>query len=119
MTDFADPPRRFVLSRAKGSRLPEGAVSVARPTRWGNPWKAEVVDGVGWCCTDTRYQLITEARDRRHAHEMAVAAFRHSLTQDPGLVEDARAKLRGRNLACWCASDMPCHADVWLEIANG
>ena len=27
-------------------------------------------------------------------------------------------ELRGKNLACWCALDKPCHADVLLEIAN-
>lgn len=29
-----------------------------------------------------------------------------------------RAELAGRDLACWCALDQPCHADVLLEIAN-
>jgi len=29
---------RIQLSRAKGWRLPAGAVSVARPTKWGNPF---------------------------------------------------------------------------------
>jgi hypothetical protein len=26
--------------------------------------------------------------------------------------------LRGKNLACWCGPDQPCHADVLLEMAN-
>jgi hypothetical protein len=26
--------------------------------------------------------------------------------------------LRGKNLACWCPLDAPCHADVLLELAN-
>lgn len=26
--------------------------------------------------------------------------------------------LRGKNLACWCPLDQPCHADVLLELAN-
>jgi hypothetical protein len=26
--------------------------------------------------------------------------------------------LRGKNLACWCPPDEPCHADVLLELAN-
>jgi hypothetical protein len=26
--------------------------------------------------------------------------------------------LRGRDLACWCPLDQPCHADVLLELAN-
>jgi hypothetical protein len=32
-------PERIQLKRTRGWRLPEGAVSVARPTRWGNPWR--------------------------------------------------------------------------------
>jgi hypothetical protein len=28
------------------------------------------------------------------------------------------APLRGINLACWCALDAPCHADVLLRMAN-
>jgi hypothetical protein len=27
-------------------------------------------------------------------------------------------RLRGRNLACTCPLDQPCHADVLLELAN-
>ena len=29
-----------------------------------------------------------------------------------------RAELRGKDLSCWCAPDLPCHADVLLELAN-
>lgn len=29
------------------------------------------------------------------------------------------AELAGRDLACWCPLDQPCHADVLLELANG
>jgi hypothetical protein len=28
------------------------------------------------------------------------------------------ASLAGRDLACWCPLDKPCHADVLLELAN-
>jgi hypothetical protein len=43
----------------------------------------------------------------------------------PGLEAEARAELRGKNLACWCplvdenGEPVPCHADILLEIANG
>ena len=33
-------------------------------------------------------------------------------------VSEIRAELRGKNLACWCRLDQPCHGDVLLEIAN-
>ena len=28
------------------------------------------------------------------------------------------SEIIGKDLACWCAIDEPCHADVLLEIAN-
>jgi hypothetical protein len=30
-----------------------------------------------------------------------------------------RDELAGKDLACWCPLDQPCHADVLLEMANG
>jgi hypothetical protein len=34
-------PHRIRLSRRKGWRKPEGAIVVARPTRWGNPFSVQ------------------------------------------------------------------------------
>ena len=31
-------PKRIQRQRTKGWRMPEGAVYVGRPSRWGNPW---------------------------------------------------------------------------------
>lgn len=31
---------------------------------------------------------------------------------------DILEELRGKNLACWCPLDQPCHGDVLLELAN-
>lgn len=31
---------------------------------------------------------------------------------------DIRINLAGHDLACWCALDKPCHADVLLDLAN-
>jgi hypothetical protein len=31
---------------------------------------------------------------------------------------DVRRELKGKNLACWCPLDGPCHADVLLRVAN-
>ena len=33
-------------------------------------------------------------------------------------IEASIAELRGKQLACWCPLDKPCHADVLCEIAN-
>lgn len=87
-------PDRIQLRRVKGWRKPEGVIVVARPTRWGNPFRG----------TD----------------DLPVTAFRMWIA-DPEQAElraAVRTELRGRDLACWCRPDQPCHADVLLELAN-
>lgn len=32
--------------------------------------------------------------------------------------KEIQAELRGKDLACWCRLDQPCHASILLEIAN-
>ena len=95
------PPRRVQLSRARGWRLPPGTVNVARPTAWGNPYRiGDTVDGWG---------LVRDRAD-------AVALFRERTASAPA--GHRYAELEGRDLACWCPLDGPCHADVLLERAN-
>ena len=97
------PPRRVRLRRTKGWHKPAGAVVVARPSRWGNPY------------------VIGAEHDRRAlTREETVELFREALL-DGRLDVDVRAvqaELRGRDLACWCSLDVPCHADVLVEVAN-
>lgn len=107
-------PRRVQLSRRRGARLPANTTSVARPTRWGNPYEIRAALP-GW---------IIERDNHVHAHvghidearATAVELYRQSLT--PAQHDEIRTELAGRNLACWCPPDAPCHADVLLEIAN-
>jgi uncharacterized protein DUF4326 len=49
---------------------------------------------------------------------VAVAAYRLWLRDQPDLIRAAREELAGRDLACWCGPDDPCHCDVLLEISN-
>ena len=90
-------PERIQLRRSKGWRKPEGAIVVARPTRWGNPYRI----GGGLSRAD------------------AVELYRRHLAGSPHLVAEARTVLRGHDLACWCPLSEPCHADVLLRLANG
>lgn len=91
-------PRRITLSRRKGWRLPEGAVVVARPTRWGNPFP------------------LKDFPDRA----AAIAHYRDWFAQpeQAELRAAVRAELKGRDLACWCPQGGPCHADILLDWAN-
>jgi hypothetical protein len=91
-------PRRVQLRRTKGWRKPDDVVVVARPTKWGNPYRLGV-DG-------DRATCIAWFRDALLRGELAIT------------VDDIRRELRGHDLACWCSLDELCHADVLLEIAN-
>ena len=80
--------------------MPEGVVYVGRQRgspNWGNSFRLGV-DGMA---------------------EECVEKFRLSWLKIPA---DTRrtmlTPLRGKDLACWCALDKPCHADVLLELAN-
>lgn len=106
-------PVRIRLSRKKGWKLPPNTVSVARPGRWGNPFSV-VPDAVPGTPVGTRYTAMPSVAE-------AVAAYRRWLEASPEgqrLAAEAREALRGKNLACWCPLDGPCHAEVLLDIAN-
>ncbi|MBV9992366.1 MAG: DUF4326 domain-containing protein [Alphaproteobacteria bacterium] len=97
-------PVRLRLSRRRGFRLQDislatnsrSAAIVARPSKWGNPFSVQT-----------------------YGRESAIAKYETYLQQvsGPGGALDP-AELRGKNLACWCALDQACHADVLLRWAN-
>lgn len=107
-------PKRIQLRRTKGWRKPADAVVVARPTKWGNPWK---VGSTGWTVNPDR--TINREPHPPLTAQQAVDSYRNSVATDPGEVALIRAELGGKDLACWCRPDEPCHADVLLEIAGG
>lgn len=99
-------PVRIQRKRTKGWRMPPNTVSVTRLGQWGNPYIAGMTD------PDVR------GVNRVMIGDDVVRAFRgyalRCLECDPKHFEP----LRGKNLACFCALDQPCHADVLLELAN-
>ena len=98
-------PTRVQRKRTKGWRMPPNTVYVGRPTKWGNPFRA------GYENIMLPGRLVA---DKRHAWRL----FQAHAPLSPKLVLSAKAELRGKNLACYCQLDQPCHADVLLEIAN-
>jgi hypothetical protein len=83
--------------------MPANTVKVDRSTKWGNPFE------VGPRCTPVQ----AVAAFRRAYYDMVMTGL-GAITFDRN---DLRS-LRGKNLACWCALDVPCHADVLLKLAN-
>lgn len=94
-------PQRLRLSRKKGARLPAGTVNVARPSRWGNPFR------------------VGQDPDDAMTVAEAVAWHRDLLLSRPEEIVRVRVMLAGRDLACWCSLDSSCHGDTLLAVANG
>lgn len=127
-------PERIQLSRAKGWRKPENTLVVARPSVLGNPFRViETANKIEpW---QVRYvphpnvdrrmveMFVSEWPTRIEAITDAVETYRDWATTGENhywrvqcFIDDWR--LAGRDLACWCPLDQPCHADVLLELAN-
>lgn len=103
---------RVQLSRAKGWRMPPNTVKVDRTTKWGNPYKVgpgrNAMTCVGYFAMLLGAHYVIGIEDPclgylRAYHEMFAANWR---------------ELAGKNLACWCRKDQPCHADVLLRAVR-
>lgn len=121
-------PERIRLSRRKGWRKPENTVVVSRPSKWGNPWRISdsPVPGFPWEVRAPESGHLLGLHDSmRSAREHVVDLFESHIgplglyEYDDVTLDALRAELAGKNLACWCPLDQPCHADVLLELANG
>jgi len=98
-------PIRIQRSRKKGSQMPEGAIYVGRPTKFGNPYKVGDPDPM-WVGG------VLDAASAVRMYEWYLAA-------NPHIIAAAIRDLAGHDLACFCKLDRPCHADILLKIANG
>jgi hypothetical protein len=130
---------RTALSRAKGWRLPPGAVRLDRHDLFASPFRpprrrgdlARIVgmDGAELACERpsnpaeavAAYRAWIEGRWPTLAAllEMDEARLIAHLGAPPSIEEVAG--LRGRALACWCPEAAPClcHGTVLLELARG
>lgn len=126
-------PVRIQLSRKRGFHLGKASlaangllpINVARPSKWGNPWRVKVRgsfhDGAdAWAGAWDQEINYPYHRTKEEAARRAVDCYEAALLEGRLLrfsAEDV-SSLRGSNLACWCALDLPCHADVLLRLAN-
>ncbi len=112
-------PERIQMSRQRPWRAEHpDAVIVARPSKWGNPYRVVRALGGEWavCWIAPGGELIPVGAhaDRSDAFEVMLSAYADLAEETLDL-----APLRGRDLACWCPLDQPCHADVLLVLTNG
>lgn len=100
-------PKRVQLRRAKGWRMPPNTVKIDRTTKWGNPFVIGK-DGTREECIE-KYQRFVSGKS---------ATAREDVLASRKFVAEHVGDLKGKNLACWCPMDGPCHADVLLDLAN-
>lgn len=81
--------------------MPPNTIYVGRPSVWGNPY------AIGSRLLNGETLTASKSLELYRQHVRDVFDLR-----------TIRARLGGRNLACWCALAQPCHADVLLELAN-
>lgn len=106
MTVQIGTPRRIQRKRAKGWRMPEGAVYIGRPTVWQNPFGPRG-SAASIPCDDPAEAV--------RLHREMVAEECTARRRVPNYI----MALRGKTLACWCREDQPCHGDILLRLANG
>ena len=116
-------PDRIQRRMTKGWRKPDNTVYVGRPSKWGNPYR--VIGGTVYGPSRPieggelfAYQTHAPASG---AVAAAIDCYRRDINcaiRSRLTAEMIRRELAGKNLACWCPLDQPCHADVLLELAN-
>jgi hypothetical protein len=132
-----EQPRRIQRKRSKGFKMPKNTVYVGRPSKWGNPFevgsmqysefsgvleledikkyfkvKTGIVMGVETVIrVENQLSIPLKIEDCLFLYEKYLARGIYPLS-------DYISKLKGKNLACWCKLDEPCHADILLKLAN-
>jgi hypothetical protein len=100
------PPKRVQRRRVKGWKMPPNTVYVGCGSKWGNPYRAN----------GNRAEATSLFADMLYRAPAGDGTWgKRGETAE----ETVRRELVGKNLACWCPVDQPCHADVLLELANG
>jgi len=113
--------RKQLKRGVRGWRMLPNSRSVARPSRWGNPYKVifkwgswEVNIGqLYYGSSNLKYPWV-----REQAAQKAVDLYRAYAIEWLKRELDWLDPLRGLdNLYCWCAEDAPwCHGDVLIEL---
>jgi hypothetical protein len=85
--------------------MPANTVKVCRPGPWGNPHKAGTAPGT----------LPVAEAVRAYERDLVAGVLVDFAGRK---MIDRLPELAGKNLACFCALDAPCHADVLLRLAN-
>jgi len=115
-TPYIPHPLRIQRRRVKGWRMPEGAVSVTRPGRWGNPFTVSSEYRCAATKEEAAVLCVRCFRDWLYGGELSewwLEAYRDQWFWMRANLH----RLHVVRLACYCPLDRPCHADVLAEFA--
>lgn len=122
-------PVRIQRKRTKGWQMPPNTVWVGRGSAFGNPvvctphgceLKPCKCCPTYRCCVKVYREYVNSGLENRDSCTGSFVIAFDGLDGYPRrnkLIEKL-PELRGKNLACWCSLDKPCHADILLELAN-
>jgi Domain of unknown function (DUF4326) len=86
--------------------MPPNTIYVGRPSRFAN-------------CFDWQIRMKEHGENEHQAKIWATRSFRAVWEKyAAGAYKVYLDQLRGKDLACWCGPEQPCHADVLLDLAN-
>ena len=107
--------------------MPENTVYVGRPTKWGNPFKLigdEIFIDISWRSKFTKWRYVNLGCNEDLV-QLYESLFENSDHGDMDfnhwseiLINQNIRELSGKNLACFCSLNVPCHADVLLRLCN-
>lgn len=102
--------------------MPPDTKYVGRGSPWGNPFRVGVHGNAQQCVALFEKWFNPSSVDVGSSlYEFRqTCEEKHGVDGWAGMQKAIICKhyLRGKNLACWCALNEPCHADVLLRIVN-
>jgi hypothetical protein len=105
-------PKRVQRRRSKGWRMPENTIDVTRPGPRGNPFVVGKHGDRKRCVA--LFAFLCRGWMNIGADHECILAQKNFLQT----FEREKAKIRGKDVACWCRAGEICHGDIWLRVAN-
>jgi len=120
--------KRIQRKRTKGWKMPDNTVYVGRPTKWGNPIRLQA-DQIYIDASYRRKILSPWVWYNLGDIDDVIYLYRKLWDGTQFQNKDLQywsdrfkeldvSELKGKNLACFCPLDKPCHADILIELAN-
>lgn len=92
-------------------------MSVARPSKWGNPFTVENAIEAGYSSTKEDAQKLCAELFEEFMHGSNEMMW-HGGEKLRNKMRDEMHELRGKDLMCFCKIGTPCHADTLIKLAN-